>query len=110
MSEFGGLWNHENNQRALVPPKRECGCPSGGGIKNGHIRYPSYGRTQKKRKKTTAVFTDLPPEAPARHPGLDVKLAMCGSPQLLRRHVQDSETQRETQRQAGEGEFLHKYK
>ena len=21
----------------------ECGCPCGGGIKNGHIHYPSYG-------------------------------------------------------------------
>ena len=46
MSEFGGLWKHEHNQHALVPPKTECGCPSGGGIKNGHIRYPSYGGTQ----------------------------------------------------------------
>ena len=26
-----------------VPAKTECGCPSGGGIKIGHIRYPSYG-------------------------------------------------------------------
>ena len=36
--------------------KTECGCPSAGGIKNGHIRYPppplpSYGLTQKERKK-----------------------------------------------------------
>ena len=47
MSEFDGLWKHENNQHALVPPKTECGCPSGGGIKKGHIRYPSsYGGTQ----------------------------------------------------------------
>ena len=31
----------------LYPRKTECGCPSGGGIKNGHIvlRYPSYGGT-----------------------------------------------------------------
>ena len=30
-----------------IPLKTECGCPSGGGIKNGHIRYPSsYGGTQ----------------------------------------------------------------
>ena len=28
----------------------ECGCPSNGGIKNYHIRYPSYGGTQKKKK------------------------------------------------------------
>ena len=36
-----------------TPPKTEYGCPSGGGIKNGHIRYtaPSYGGTQKERKK-----------------------------------------------------------
>ena len=40
MSEFGVIWKHENNQHALAPPKMECGCPSGGGIKNGHIRYP----------------------------------------------------------------------
>ena len=49
MSEFGGFWKHKNSQHALVLPKTECGCPSGGGIKNGHIRYPSYGGTQKKR-------------------------------------------------------------
>ena len=24
MSAFGGLWKHENNQRELVPPKKEC--------------------------------------------------------------------------------------
>ena len=53
MSEFGGLRKHKNNPHAPVPPKTECGCPSGGGIKNGHICYPSYGGTQrvKKRKK-----------------------------------------------------------
>ena len=51
MSEFGGLWKHENNQHALVPPKTECGCPSGVGIKNGHTRYPFYGGTQKNKKK-----------------------------------------------------------
>ena len=28
MSEFCGLWKHEHNQHALVPPKTECGCPS----------------------------------------------------------------------------------
>ena len=54
MSDFGGLWKHDNTQHALVPPKTECGCPSGGGIKNGHIRYPSYEGTQKERKKTTS--------------------------------------------------------
>ena len=52
MSQFDGLWKHENNQHALVPLKTECGCPSGGGIKNGHIyATSSYGGTQKKRKK-----------------------------------------------------------
>ena len=50
MSEFGGLWKHENHQHTLVPPKKECGCLSGGGIKNGHMRYPSYGETQLKKK------------------------------------------------------------
>ena len=28
MSEFGGLWKHENNQHTLVPPKTECACPA----------------------------------------------------------------------------------
>ena len=51
MSEFDGLWKHGNNQHALAPPKTEYGCPSGGGIKNGHIHYPSYGGMQKERKK-----------------------------------------------------------
>ena len=56
MSEFGGLWKHENNQHALVPPKTERGCPSGGGMKNGHIRYCSYGGTPKERKKEVTCF------------------------------------------------------
>ena len=51
MSEFGGLWKHENNQYALVPLKTECG----GGIKNGHTRYPSFGGMQK--NKTTKKLT-----------------------------------------------------
>ena len=52
MSEFDGLWKHKNNQRALVVPlKTECGSPSGGGIKNGHTRYPlTYGGMQTKNK------------------------------------------------------------
>ena len=37
LSEFGGLWKHENNQHALVPLKTECGCPSGEEMKNSHI-------------------------------------------------------------------------
>ena len=59
MSEFGGLWKYENNQHALVSPKTECGCPSGGGIKNDHIGYPSYGGTQKLRKKELTDFPTL---------------------------------------------------
>ena len=53
MSEFGGLWKHENNQHALVPLKTECGCPSGGGMKNGHI--PLLWRNAEKRKKKTLI-------------------------------------------------------
>ena len=34
----------------------ECGCPSGGGTKNGHIRYPSYGGTQKERNICKAII------------------------------------------------------
>ena len=56
MSEFGGLWKHENDQHALVPPKMKCGCPSGGGIKTGQIRYPSYGGTQTKKGKKRLVY------------------------------------------------------
>ena len=53
MSEFGGLWKRENNQHELVSPKTECGYPSGGGIKNGHIPAlpPSYGGTQKEKER-----------------------------------------------------------
>ena len=40
MSEFGGLWKHKNNQQALVPPKMECGCPCGGGIKKRSYTLP----------------------------------------------------------------------
>ena len=59
MSEFDGLWKHENNHHALVPPKTECGCPSGGGMKNGHIRYLSYGGTQKERKRKLFIIMNL---------------------------------------------------
>ena len=41
------------------PPKTECGCPSGGGIKIRHIRYPSYGGTQKQTKHVHAHSYDL---------------------------------------------------
>ena len=51
MSEFGGLWKHENNQHALYPRRRNVAAQVDGGIKNGHIRYPSYRGTQKKREK-----------------------------------------------------------
>ena len=51
MSEFGGLWKHRSNQHAFVPLKMECGCRSGGGIKNSLVRYPSYGGTQEKKKE-----------------------------------------------------------
>ena len=54
MSEFGGLWKH-----ALVPLKTECGCPSGGGMKNGHMRYPSYGGTQKKTRKKPDIKFEI---------------------------------------------------
>ena len=37
----------------ILPPKTECSCLSGGGIKNGHIRYP--GGTQKERKKKEEI-------------------------------------------------------
>ena len=36
--------------------KTECGCPSSEGIKNGHIRYPSYGETQKFVYKITCTL------------------------------------------------------
>ena len=51
MSEFGGLWKHENNQHPFVPPKTECGCPSGGGINNGHISYPLLWRNVERKKE-----------------------------------------------------------
>ena len=50
MSEFGGWWKHENNQHSLVPTKTECGCPSGGGIHNGDIRYPLLWRNAERTK------------------------------------------------------------
>ena len=59
MSEFGGLWKLENNQHALVPPKTECGCPIGGGITNGHIRYPSYMDERRKEKKDAQSTTEV---------------------------------------------------
>ena len=61
MSKFGGLWKHENNQHTLVPPKTECGCRSGRGIKNGHIRYPSCGVTQKTKIPKNLQFRQSAP-------------------------------------------------
>ena len=55
MSEFGGLWKHENNQHALVPPKTECGCPSGGGIKNSHIHYLLWRNAERKKKNINCL-------------------------------------------------------
>ena len=50
MSEFGGLWKHKNIQHALVSQKTECGFPSGGGINNGHIRYPLLLKNAERKK------------------------------------------------------------
>ena len=50
MSEFGGLWKHKNNQHALVPPKKECGCPSGGGMKTATYATPPMEERRKKEK------------------------------------------------------------
>ena len=51
MSEFGGLWKHENNQHAS--PKTDCGCLSGGGIKTVTYATPTMEGTQKNKKKTS---------------------------------------------------------
>ena len=58
MSEFGGLWKHENNQHALVPPKTECGCPNGGGIKTITYATPPMEERGKKQHKTGEVETE----------------------------------------------------
>ena len=61
MSELGGLWKHENNQHALVSsPKTECGCPSAGGIKNGHIRYPLLWRNERRKKERIYYYNITP--------------------------------------------------
>ena len=39
--------------------KTDCGRPSGGGIKSGHIRYPSYGGTHKKKSAMSFVSDTL---------------------------------------------------
>ena len=53
-----------NNPRAVegggggggVKKKTECGCPSGGGIKNGHI---GYGGTQKEKDGEKKDYFDV---------------------------------------------------
>ena len=53
----------------LYPRKRiaECDCPSDGGNKNGHIRCPSYGGTQKNNNcqgdRKSASLLQLSPDA-----------------------------------------------
>ena len=65
MSEFGGLRKHENNQHARVPSKKECGCPSGGGIENGHIATPPMEeRRKKERKKVTRTVVECQHSTP----------------------------------------------
>ena len=55
MSEFGGLWKHKSIPQALVPPKTECGCPSGRRIKKGSHKLPLLWRnTEKKNQKKSA--------------------------------------------------------
>ena len=50
---------------STVPPtKTECGCPNGGGINNGHVRYPSYGGTQKKKGEKSTLQFLVTAEAP----------------------------------------------
>ena len=45
MEKFGKKWSWMN-----LPPKTECDCPSGGGIKNGHICYPLLWRNAERKK------------------------------------------------------------
>ena len=53
MSELDRLWKHENSQHELVPPKTECGYPSGGGNKNGHIiMLPLIWRNAERKKES----------------------------------------------------------
>ena len=41
----------------------ECGCPNGGGIKNGRIRYPSYGGMQGEKRVDIGTTPKLCPFA-----------------------------------------------
>ena len=58
----GILIRHQNSAGiwkqlcTMHPRKTECGCPSGGGIKNGHVRYPYCGGTQKQRMKKRRIY------------------------------------------------------
>ena len=53
MSEFGGLWEHENIQHAYVPPKTACGCPSDGGIKTATYAIPPMEERREKERNAT---------------------------------------------------------
>ena len=57
MSEFGGLWEHENNQPALVPPKTECDCPSGGGIKKRSHTLPLLRKNAEKKAPIATILS-----------------------------------------------------
>ena len=61
MPEFDGLRKHEKTKHSLVPPKTECSCPCGGGIKNGDARYLSCGGTQKKKSTGCDCCGTVPP-------------------------------------------------
>ena len=47
---------HKNNQHVVVPPKMERGYPTGGGIKNGDIRYAPPLPWQKEKKRKAVAF------------------------------------------------------
>ena len=56
MSEFDGLWKHGNKQRALVPPKTECDCLSGGRIKYGHTLTPPMEERRRRKNPHHIIF------------------------------------------------------
>ena len=80
VTEFGGLWKHKNNQHALLPPKTECGCPSGGGIQNGHIR-----RNAENKKIKQCCSQQL--HGHAAEPAGVGGAALCGDSAALRFHA-----------------------
>ena len=51
MSEFGGLWKHENNQHALVPLKTECAAQEVEELKTVTYATPLLWRNAGKKKK-----------------------------------------------------------